>query len=371
MCVGNIVGYVRDTFGDPIPGTNVRLYEDFNEDGIADNAVAVRSIFVNSMGSWSMASIPVGSYVITCINPSNFTIVSGVDPTDDSDIVPNIPTTDLVIPVTINPLELDSFNTFTFTTLPGKVTGYVFADHNDNQFPDTGEGVEGVTIELWEDEDQDGVSDGILIDSTTTDATGYYEFNDIATNTYAGRKRHCVIVATVPENYELISGIDVSNDADIVTNTPTTDNVIPVTVTPNEIDAGNYFMVKYPGTISGYVFIDVNANEVLDAGDDFPDFSYVALFADIDGDGVIDGLSIALAYPDANGYYEFTNLHTNTNYLLNIFVQPLDYQLVKAWDASPDGDVVANVPDTDNLIPVTLDLGETDTDNNFIIEIIP
>lgn len=243
-CNGNLTGSVKDTFGVGISGANVRLYADDNFDGVEDDATIIKNVFTTSLGVYSMASLPQRSYVIRSVVPSGYTIVSGIDNTEDSDMVPNVPTTDIYLPVTIGPSELDTSNDFVYTTLPGNINGYVFVDDNSNSVPDTGEGVAGVLVELYEDANQDGVSDGVLIDSTVTNVDGYYEFLNVATNTYTGRKRHCVIVMTVPEGYNLVSGIDVSNDGDTVTNTPTTDNVIPVSVTPNETDTNNNFILE-------------------------------------------------------------------------------------------------------------------------------
>lgn len=243
-CTGNITGSVKDTFGVGISGVNLRLYEDLNEDGVADNATTIRSVFTNSGGGFSMASLPVRSYVIQCINPSNFTVVSGIDTTNDNDDVVNSPTTDLYIPASIVQGEVDADNVFIFDTNPGSITGYVFVDSDNDEVPDVGEGLAGVTVEIYEDIDQDGVSDGVLIDTTTTDADGFYQFTNVATNTYSGRKRHGVIVVTTPVGYNLVKDIDTSNDGDVVTNTITTNGIIPFTLLSGEVDSNNLFILE-------------------------------------------------------------------------------------------------------------------------------
>lgn len=244
ICPGNITGSLVDTFGVAIPGANVRLYNDVNLDGVADDATIVRSVFTNASGAFAMASLAPGSYVIVVTNPANFTIVSGIDTSDDSDIVSNIPTTDLILPVTLTPGEIDFDNTFTFTTNPGTVSGYVFVDADLDESPDSGEGIAGVTVEIFEDTNQDGVSDGVLIDSTTTDTNGYYQFTNVATNTYAGRRRHGVIVITVPGGYTLVKDFDASGDSDNVVNSNTTDGIIPFSLQQGETDANNYFIIQ-------------------------------------------------------------------------------------------------------------------------------
>lgn len=190
-----------------------------------------------------MASLPVRSYVIRCINPSNFTVVSGIDTTNDNDDVINSPTTDLYLPASIVQGEVDADNVFIFDSNPGSITGYVFVDSDNDETVD-GEGVAGTTVEIYEDIDQDGVSDGILIASTTTDVNGYYEFLNVATNTYSGRKRHGVIIVTPPSGYTLVKDKDVSNDGDTVTNSNITDGIIPFTVAAGEVDSDNFFIIQ-------------------------------------------------------------------------------------------------------------------------------
>lgn len=190
-----------------------------------------------------MASLTPGSYVIVVTQPTGYTIVSAGDSIPDVDLGTDVSSTDLIIPVTITPSKLDQGNEFIFSSNPGTISGYVFVDADLDEVPDLGEGVAGVTISIYEDTNQDGISDGILIDSTTTDANGFYQFTNVSTSTYAGRKRHGVIVVTVPGGYTLVKDFDPSADADNVVNSNTTDGIIPFTLTNGEIDAHNYFIL--------------------------------------------------------------------------------------------------------------------------------
>lgn len=242
-CFGNITGSVLTTFGEPIAGVNVRLYEDFDADGVADNATIIRSIFTNSSGNLAMASLAPGHYVIVCTPPAGYTLVSGIDSSDDGDLVPNTPTTDNIIPVTVRSGEVDIDNVFIWESAPGNITGYVFVDSDLDQLPDIGEGFAGATVELYEDIDIDGVADASLIATTTTDANGFYQFLNISTSTYAGRKRHCVLKLIIPDGYQIVRGYDFSGDGDNVTNTPDTDIYIPVTLFNSETDNNNYFII--------------------------------------------------------------------------------------------------------------------------------
>jgi hypothetical protein len=66
-CFGNIVGSIEDLAGNPLQTYNMRLFQDFNDDGIPDGA-AVRNVFSTSLGGWAMASLPPGIYILEQTN---------------------------------------------------------------------------------------------------------------------------------------------------------------------------------------------------------------------------------------------------------------------------------------------------------------
>ncbi len=238
-CPGNITGSVFSSVGTPIAGTNVRLYADTDLDGMPDNATAIRSVFCNSGGGFSMATLIPGNYVIQVISPTNYTILSGIDGSEDNDLVVNVNTGDVYLPVTITGSELDQNNDFVYTPNPGTISGTVVDD--------LGAPIEGATIEIYRDDNMDGVSDGVLEGSGVTDALGGYSISGLFVGydiSSGGPRSHYVIVLTVPDGYSIVSGIDPSIDADVVPNTVTTDNIIPSTLTQGEVDANNNFVIE-------------------------------------------------------------------------------------------------------------------------------
>lgn len=62
-CPGQMVGSVKNLLGVGLASYNMRLYEDFNDDGLPDGA-AIRSVFSTSLGVWSMASLIPGNYIL-------------------------------------------------------------------------------------------------------------------------------------------------------------------------------------------------------------------------------------------------------------------------------------------------------------------
>ena len=235
-CLANIVGHINSTENVHIPGVNVRLYADVDTNGIADNNILVRSVFTNSQGDFSMASLPPGNYVIVEVQPAGWSSVDDGDTTPDNDVVSNINPLDNLIPVTLAPGEIDMVNYFIESPLPGFITGNVFSDLDGDQFPDEAEGLNNVTVSLFADDDLDGIPDTTdPLAIVLTSSNGDYAFMDIPIGNY-------VVVETQPEDYISVMDFDQSNDGDIVQNTDTQNDTLPVTLANGEVDAQNYFI---------------------------------------------------------------------------------------------------------------------------------
>jgi hypothetical protein len=235
-CPGNITGKVLKTDGSAIASVNVRLYADQNLDGVQDNNTALRSVFTNSSGVYSMATVTPGYYVLVEVQPTGYISISDEDTTNDHDSIPNANMNDNIIPVTLEPSELDADNVFTEANAPGTITGYVFEDFDNNQAPAPIEGIAGVTVKLYTDTDLNGVADaGGFVTATTTSSSGFYSIGDVSAGSY-------VILELQPADYTSVKDIDVSPDGDAVQNTNMTNDTIPVTVANAETDAGNYFI---------------------------------------------------------------------------------------------------------------------------------
>ena len=235
-CLGNITGTVRDVEGNGIPSVNVRLYRDLDLDGVSDGGSAVRSVFTTSEGVYSMATLTPGQYVIVQTQPSGYLSVEELDETDDSDTLVVDVVNDNVIPVTVEPQEVDANNVFVEIPSPGLISGSVFEDFDGDEVPDAAEGIVGVTISLWLDEDADGeADDGGFVSDTVTTETGYYVFPSVVPGNY-------VIIESHPAGYESVKDFDATNDGDDVPNTNTLNDTIPVTVDNGEEDNHNYFI---------------------------------------------------------------------------------------------------------------------------------
>ncbi len=235
QCFGNITGKVHKEDGTGIAGVNVRLFNDTNLDGLSDRGAAIRSVFTTSASVYSMANLVPGPYVLVEAQPAGYYSLYDEDETNDNDtiVITNLPDDD-IIPVTVEPQVIDADNVFVEVPSPGIVNGYVFEDFDMDVNPDTGEGIGDVTISLYTD--ADGVADaGGFVASTTTGGTGFYAIGNIIPGNY-------VLVETQPALYLSVNDIDPSNDNDLVPNTNTNNDTIPLTISNGETDANNYFI---------------------------------------------------------------------------------------------------------------------------------
>ena len=242
-CPGQITGRVfintttTDTVG--ISGVTLRLFADQNLDGIADNGVIIRNVTTNSLGNYSMASITPGYYVIVELQPSGYFSLWDDDTSEDFDSLSNLIPNDNIIPVTIEPGEVDTRNLYSEVVSPGIITGYVFDDYNGDQIPQSAEGISGVTISLSRDNNTDGIADSAAIVSTVTNGVGFYTIGGMGAGNY-------VLTEQQPAGYASILDIDPTNDGDVVPNTNMMNDTLPLTLTNAEVDAENFFIEATP-----------------------------------------------------------------------------------------------------------------------------
>jgi|GEM_PF-2931480 len=198
----------------------------------------------------------------------------------------------------------------------GLIGDVVFIDYNQDGLPDPNEGIEGVVVELRDDQ-------GNVIATTTTDENGAYAFPGLdPTETYSVT----VDPATLPEGVSPTVDPDGGND-----NTATTD----LSTTPGGIDLTLDFGYEAdtPGSIGSLVWIDSNADGINDGpdgpdgipgtDDDEPGVEGVKidLYSDTNGNGVLDAGEplITSTMTAADGTYSFPNLPADDNdYLVDV-----------------------------------------------------
>ncbi len=190
-------------------------------------------------------------------------------------------------------------------------------------------------------------SAGNVAGTTTTAGDGAYLFTGVTAGTYT-------VQETDPSGY-----------------VSTTANSVPVSVPPGGAATAN-FGDQQGGAVSGTVYEDTNNNGTGDIGiggvslDLVADNGrVVATVTTSDGTKDVDGDNNV----DAIGYFYFSNVPTGVYSVVE--TQPDGYVDVTEFDGGDDGDHSDN--GIVNNIPVTVDVGETDTGNNFVeaIETLP
>jgi uncharacterized repeat protein (TIGR01451 family) len=190
---------------------------------------------------------------------------------------------------------------------PGTIGDQLWVDANADGVLDASEALlAGVTVRLWIDGNANGALDGsdTLIATTTTDASGTYQFTNLAANRY---------VVEVDSSSGPLAGSNFGvvslSGAPVATNPPA---VIAVNLAAGSTVATADFGFFYTGVIGDQLFYDTNGNGVQDGGE-LPTTVpvTVALFNDVDADGEftpgIDTI-VTVQQSDASGKYFFRNL---------------------------------------------------------------
>lgn len=194
----------------------------------------------------------------------------------------------------------------------GSISGTIFFDVNGDGVYNAGEfGLPNVTVYLY--------SGSIIVDSTLTDASGFYKFTSLNAGSYSVK---------VIDPYLLV-----------LTTPP---NPRPVTLASGEnkvnINFG-YRCGQQLASISGYVYVDANKNGIRDVGE-APIANVVIKLYDSNG-AIINSTTT-----NTSGYYEFTGLIPGIYTL-----EEIDPPLYRST--------------TPNYINITLSFGQNSQNNNF------
>lgn len=116
------------------------------------------------------------------------------------------------------------------STCVGNITGSV-------KTPE-GVGIGSVNVRLFADDNKDGIADNATpVRSVFTTSGGLWSHVGLTPGNY-------VIQVIVPGGYTIVSAKDDTADGDLGTDISLTDTIIPVTLSPSEIDAGNNFILQ-------------------------------------------------------------------------------------------------------------------------------
>jgi len=325
--IGDTVFIDYDESGTPDPGEGIEGVTVDLHDGAG---VVIATTVTDENGNYYFPGLdPTETYSVT-VDPT--TLPAGVVPTVDPDGGDDNTS---IVDLSADPDGIDLTQDFGYEPTPGSegsIGNLVWLDNNAdgvNDGPngpdgvagtdDDEPGIEGVTIDLYEDTNQNGLVDAgePLVASTTTDANGNYLFPNLPTNNGAGVD----YIVDVTDEADVLAGYWHSLGAPNTNDNSQTD---PYAVTldaanPDDLTADFGYYVE-PASLGNRVwedFIDgavfgtpTNINGIQDPGElGVPGIPITLMITYPDGQMVT-----LVSITDANGNYSFDNLLTDEDY---------------------------------------------------------
>ena len=240
----------------------------------------------NSAGEYFFSVAP-GTYRVTEVTPQGYLDVSSFVGT-----INGVPTGIVIDANNLSGIVIlggqDSIHNDFSEYVPGKISGHVFEDDNNNGVRDHGErGIRNVPIHIK------NLGTGETF-TTTTDENGYWEFTDLTPGTY------CVTEAT-PDGYfdgrdhiGSLGGVQLEDSAAL-------DKICNIVVFSGDVGTDYDFGELPPASVSGIVWVDMNKNGVYEPGELLLQNVKIELR---DANGNV----VRTTYTDQNGYYIFSGL---------------------------------------------------------------
>ncbi|MBN8888711.1 MAG: carboxypeptidase regulatory-like domain-containing protein, partial [Rhodospirillales bacterium] len=329
---------VQDAGDTGIAGVTVNLLD-------ASGATVLGTTVTDGSGLYSFTSLAAGTYEVAFLQPAGYAFSPTGAGTPDTDSNPN-QGTGVTGPISLADGQVDnSIDAGLYR--PAALGDYVFEDANANGVQDSGEtGIAGVTVNLLSD---DGST---TLGTTTTNSWGLYSFVNLTPGAYEVQ-----FVQPIGYNFSPTGAGTPATDSNP---DQTTGITAPVTLVSGQnditIDAGLVAQGGSHGSttaaLGDYVFEDVNANGVQDAGDTGIAGVTVNL---LDASG---GTVLGTTTTDGVGHYAFTDLAPGSYEVA--FANPGGYSFSPTGAGTPATD---SNPDrtTGITTPVTLVSGQNDT----------
>ena len=324
-----------DGIGDiPFPGTSFFLL-----DGAGNQ---IETAVSDENGQYVFEGLPVGEYIVLEENIDGYADVLDEDElTDASDQDGANDVVDNRIPVTLSVNENDEGNNFVNRLLISKISGFVRIDSDADNILDAP--IENVSIDLFN-------NTGVRQARTETDENGYYEFTGFDPGTYfLFEDQEEGAYEDLYDRDESITAFDTDGGDNVV------NNQIVVILTEGEHDADNNFANFIPnvGTISGFVFVDFDND---DLGDEGIEGVLVSLFN-------FQNELISTRRTLNSGSFVFTDIPPGDYYLSES--DRVGYDDVSDFDTTNPDDP-NDVDGVNDIIYVSIDTDEVDDGNIFV-----
>ncbi len=332
--------------------------QEVNEAGVAavrvvlfnENNVPVDTTFTDGMGNYIFAGIPTGTYSIQFYAPLGWSYSNadqGTSDETDSDAISAGKTDVFILSPNDNLMNIDAGIYQTAALGTAALGNYVWFDVNQDGLQGGDEaGVAGVTVILMN-------ATQVAIDTTLTDANGYYQFTQLAAGSYY------VKFINFPQGTSLTTkdadglGSNISDSNPNQGNGLTDVIVLTAGQIDNTIDAG---LINVGGTETGkasignFVWYDADRDGVQDVGEPGVVNATVELVN-------LANNQVTTLKTDALGYYIFNNLEAG-NYKLK-FTKPGGYTITTPNvgindELDSDADII-----TGETAVITLGTGES------------
>jgi protocatechuate 3,4-dioxygenase beta subunit len=323
---------IQDDGNTGMPNVTVKLY-------LSGGTTPIATASTDASGLYSFTDLMPGDYYVEFVKPSGYYFSPQDQSSDDAKDSDADTTTGQTMVTTLESGENDMTWDAGLYQL-ASLGDFVWRDLNANGIQDASEsGIQGVTVNLYH-------SDGTLVGTTTTNASGLYSFIGLMPGDY-------YLVFTKPGADYLFSPKDQGTDDELDSDADTTTGrTTMTTLTSGENDmtwdAGLYQLAS----IGDFVWRDLNANGIQDAGESGIQGVTVNLYHS-------DGTLVGTTTTNASGFYSFTGLMPGDYYLVftkpgaDYFFSPQD----QGSDDTRDSDADTTAGQT---MVTTLESGEND-----------
>ena len=276
---------IQDTGEIGIPGVTVKLLNRFG--------TFITSVNTDSNGLYRFNDLDPSSYYIEVVKPTGYQHLSAKNQAGnllkDSDLNSDLKSDEITVISNDTNLSIDA-GFYKVASLGD----FIWCDKNADGIQNAGEtGIEGVTVNLLD-------SAKVKIGSTTTNASGFYQFTDLIPGTY-------YVEVEKPSGFDDLSkkrqGANTSKDSDF--NPSLISDAITLVSGENNtsIDAGFYQFAS----IGDYIWEDVNGNGVQEDGED-PIEDVKIYLLDQNGNRIENQTQTT----DEDGHYLFSSLIPGT-----------------------------------------------------------